>query len=813
MTLAAGATRSLRIGRAPENDVVLDYEMVSWHHARLILEASGAIRLEDLGSTNGTFLNRPDNRVQRAAVTADDHLFFGTLKVRVARLLGEALALGNASQGHIRFTGHEMVLGRDPAADYPLTDPTVSWRHARLRRTPGGIEVEDLGSQNGTFVDGAPVHGRVALKTGSEIGLGHLRFRLLDDLGTLDKRSYADNVTVAAQDVMVEVGRGRGRRRLLEPVSLTVLPGELVALMGLAGAGKTTLLKALNGYTKPTSGRVLFNGEDLYERQEQFRTQIGYVPQDDILHGQLTVREALRYTARLRTDLRADEIEARVTQVLRDLGIDDIGDRLIGSPERKVISGGQRKRVSIAMELLSDPSVLFLDEPTSGLSSYDAYQVVRLLRRLADLGKTIICTIHQPSVEVFREFDELMAVARDKGDNPGLLVYFGPAWPAAVEFFQPSSRRGDNAPGSPEDVMLGLSERPAAEWASQYRKSTFHRDYVVRRAVAARASGERPTKGRASAAAGLRQLVPLIERNLLLKVRDRLQTTILLAQAPLFAGLVSMVFFGLVDRHFDDPASWAAFSGKVSSVHFLVVVAAVWFGCNNAARDVVGETTILQRERMVNLRLPAYVLSKMAVLALLCLVQCTVLLAIVYHLCALAGPFEGLWAVLAAASLAGTTLGLLISAVSLTTEAAIALLPVVLLPFILLGGGIKPVHEMPGLAQAIAALTPTRWAYEANLVQEAAHRSSSFTNAIEQQLRTCQQAAAACQPTTPPRSAADDRVASRVAVPEVERDLAAAALPPHVRRSTLSFTFQVLATQCAVALVLVLTVLRARFQR
>ena len=802
--------RVIAIGRAPDNDVVLDYPMVSWQHARLTRGSTGELVVEDLGSTNGTFLNAPDNRISVAPVRPDDSVFFGTLKVRASRLLESGrLVLGDASQGQVRFTGQQMVLGRDPEADCPLPYPMISWRHARLERTSRGIEVEDLGSRNGTFVDGVRIHGRVALQPGSEIALGSFRFRLLDDKGTLDKRTYADNVTISAVGVTVDVGRGSARQQLLQPVSLTILPGELVALMGLAGAGKTTLLKALNGYTPPTTGRVLFNGDDLYEHQEQFRTQIGYVPQDDILHAQLTVREALRYTARLRTDLRTDEIEARVTQVLTDLGIEDIGGRLIGSPEHKVISGGQRKRVSIAMELLSDPSVLFLDEPTSGLSSYDALQVVQLLRRLADRGKTIICTIHQPSTDIFKEFDGLLLVGRDKGNHPGMLVYFGPAYPAAIDFFSPHPKTG--AAGSPEDVMTGLAGRAASEWARAYEQSRFHDAYIVRRAVAAPDPGARQQRRR-RAAFSLGQFPTLASRTLRLKLRDRVQMAILLAQAPLFAALVSIVFFGLVDRHFDDPAEWAQFSGKLASVHFLMVVAAVWFGCNNAARDIVGETTVLQRERMVNLGLPSYVASKIAVLALLCVIQCTALLAVVYYFCDLVGPFATIWTVLVAASLTGTALGLLISAMSHTTEAAIAFLPVVLLPFILLGGGIKPVHEMPNLAQSIAAVTPTRWAYEANLLQEARQRSSTFTNALERKLLECQQAVAACQSARQPRGASGGEGPPARSV-ATERDVAATVFPPTVGRSTLRFTFQTLATQFAVAIILVLTALTVRFQR
>lgn len=181
-------------------------------------------------------------------------------------------------------------------------------------------------------------------------------------------------------------------------------PSEMVALMGRAGAGKTTLLKALNGYTPPAAGRVLFNGVDLYQSYDLYRQQMGYVPQDDIVHSQLTVREALYFSTKLRTDLRDHEIEARIDKILEELGILDKKDTLIGSPEKKVLRGGQRKRVNIAMELITDTPVLFLDEPTSGLSSYYAEGVIDLLQRLAREGKTIITTIHQPSIDVYKKF-------------------------------------------------------------------------------------------------------------------------------------------------------------------------------------------------------------------------------------------------------------------------------------------------------------------------------------------------------------------------------------------------------------------------
>jgi ABC-type multidrug transport system ATPase subunit len=416
-----------------------------------------------------------------AAVRPNDDLFLGSLKIPMQRLLGnQRLTLGGATGSSVSMRSDRMEIGRDPQCDYPLDYPMISWRHAVLTREGNAYFVTDLNSRNGTYVNGLRVAPRVKtmLQPGSEIGLGSFRFRLLFS-GQFERREYTGNVAIELVSLTVDIQQKGKPHRLLHPVSLTVFPSELISVMGPAGAGKTTLLKAMNGYTVPSNGRVLFNGADLYQFYDRFRLQMGYVPQDDIMHALLTVDEALFYTAKLRTDLRTHEIRQRTLQVLTDLGIDDIGDRQIGSPEMKVISGGQRKRVNIAMELLSDPNVLFLDEPTSGLSSYDALQVIRLLRRLATSGKTVILTIHQPSLDIYKEFDNLIMVSRDKGQGTsGALSYYGPAYPDSIQFFNPN-RGGEEL--SPEMLLDGLAKQPTSLWVDTYDRSSYKKQFVIDR--------------------------------------------------------------------------------------------------------------------------------------------------------------------------------------------------------------------------------------------------------------------------------------------------------------------------------------------
>jgi|HubBroStandDraft_6_1064221.scaffolds.fasta_scaffold09518_2 ABC-type multidrug transport system ATPase subunit len=709
--------QALTIGRAPECEICLDYPMISRQHAR-ISRSGKQWFIEDLKSLNGTALNTIDNKIQRAILEPTDEIYLGSYKIAASRILKEQhLVQGETAFERVKFQGDRMVMGRDPGAEYPLNFPTISWRHAELTRASDGIYVEDLGSSNGTYVNNARVSGKTLVRPGQEIGLGSFRFQLLED-GSLARREYIGNVTIEVNGVAVCAPNGDP---LLDSVSLTIFPSELVALMGPAGAGKTTFLKAINGYTPPAAGRVLFNGADLYQYYDRFRTQMSYVPQDDIVHPQLTVREALYFSAKLRTDLTDTEIELRIDKVLTSLGIQDKKNTIIGSPERKVLSGGQRKRVNIAMELIAAAPVIFLDEPTSGLSSYDAETVIQVLKKLSSEGDTtIITTIHQPSLEIFKQFDNLIMISRDPGGR-GALAYFGPAYPDSIEFFDPASAKAARThPGkdlAPEMLLSGLNTKKTAEWVATYEESRYKKFFVADRSGKVPSSTSETSEKDAVRKFGFGQWWTLVRRNFRLKARDQAQGTILLVQAPLVALLLGLVFKSL---RFSAPDE---FSTKLMEhavgLEFLMVLAAVWFGCNNVARDIVGEWTVFQRERMVSLKLPSYLFSKFAVAAVLSLFQCLMLLGILTLMCGLKGDFLATLGILYLSSLVGSAIGLCVSARSSTTEAAIAMLPLVLLPVIALGGGLTPVSEMSNPMQQIAKVVPSRWAFEAALLLEA----------------------------------------------------------------------------------------------
>jgi len=614
-----------------------------------------------------------------------------------------------------------LMIGRTPDNDLAIDHPLVSRRHARIDRSGAKLTVTDLGSTNGTFINGRRVSSVSALTIGDVVDIGGSRLVLLDE-GRLERRDYRGDTRIEAENV----GIIAGGRRILEKVSLTLLPSELVGLMGPSGAGKTTLMTMLNGYQPPSEGRVLFNGQDLYASFDRFRLGIGYVPQDDILHGDLTVGEALYFTARLRlpSDTSDAEIRQRIERVLTQLGIAHIRDSIIGTPTRKVVSGGERKRVNVAMELLNDPAVLFLDEPTSGLSSEDALAVMQSLRELAREGRTILLTIHQPSREVFRLMDNLAVVGRDvKTATPARLVYYGPAYPEAIRFFNPEKELSTDP--SPEGVLRGLAERPTLAWVDRYENSVLKQRFVRERAGQGVQRGTAVDGPRRQAAAW-RQTLVLIRRGFGLKARDAWNSAILLAQAPIIAVLLVLVF-GAASRKSGNPIEIAQSGVATATVLFLVNIAAIWFGCSNAAREIVSEWAVFGRERMLGLRLAAYVGSKVALLGLIGLAQCATLITIVKWGTHVDAPWPDILCVAFLSVLVGTSLGLLISVLARSSEVAISLVPLAVLPMVVLGGLIQPVDQMNRPARTLAHLMPSRWTFELAVTTEADQRAATPT--------------------------------------------------------------------------------------
>jgi ABC-type multidrug transport system ATPase subunit/pSer/pThr/pTyr-binding forkhead associated (FHA) protein len=715
-----GSTRIVLIGRAAGNDLVLRQPSVSARHARIVVGPDG-MWIEDLGSRNGTFVGTPPRRITREEITLDDRLVFGdaALPENALRDLLAHTPARRPDEGVIHLDDAALVtFGRRADANVAIDRPLVSALHASVGVERGRVVVRDLGSMAGTFVDGRRIERPVEIAPGSLVQVGDQRFRLSDDARALHPVDTAAD-SIEAVGVAVDAAG----RRLLDDVSLVVEPGEMVAIMGPSGAGKSTLLSVLNGQVTPAAGRIVIGGLDLHEHFELFRGRIGYVPQDDILHADLTVWQALWYAARLRLprDMADDEIARRIRQVLTQLGLEGTENTRVGDQRKRGVSGGQRKRVNLAMELLTDPPILVLDEPTSGLSSTDTISVLELLRSLADSGKTILVTIHQPSLEAYQKFDAVAVIARDSSTKQvGRLAWFGRAWPDAITFFEPLPP-GAPHPTTADGLLRGLASRSVSEWVKQWQQSVAKSIWVDGRSGGHAAGSGAARKPRPRPVERFSQWLTLVKRGLAVKASDRWNTAVLFLQAPLVGLLIAGVFSKVL-RMQPTLDTWPKVGVNMATMMFVTALAAIWFGSSATAREIVAEWPIYRRERMVGLSIISYLASKAALLLAVAAVQAALLLGIVAWACGVQSPWWHLFLVLYAAGLAGGAMGLVVSATLRTTEAATAILPVLLMPMIVLGGVLVPLADLPKVTQPLAAAMPSRWAFEGMVVPEAQAR-------------------------------------------------------------------------------------------
>ena len=732
-------SRTKVLGRHPECDIVITDPDVSGRHCMVTETATGWI-LEDLGSTNGVYVNGT-KVVGSCNITPEDRITLGQtcrfpwdqfqqpakskppeFGTRLELSKDGPISTPSFVMEKLPVKGDSITIGRHSSCEQVIPEPMVSAKHAKIRWVTNGAILEDLNSSNGTFVNGIRIQEPTLIKTGDIIGLGSYTFTLGGK--KLQAENRKSGFSLEAKNICVQVKE----KKLIQDVSIKLLPGEFAALMGPSGAGKTTLLNALNGYTPPAKGEVLVNGYDLYDYFDQFRNIIGYVPQDDVIHKELTVFEALWYSARLRlpSDYEDDEIRNRIKDVIKQLGLEGTENVLIGSPEKKGISGGQRKRVNLAMELLTDPKILFLDEPTSGLSSEDTLQVMKLLRKLADSGRTILLTIHQPSLEAYRLLDHLVLMAKDANrPEPGKLAYFGPAYPDAVEFFNPGGvpNLKPGAEPSPDEILRGLAKKPAFEWVQAFRESIHFETYVRCRADKEHKSKESNKIPQHVPDDPFRQWLVFVSRSVAIKKRDIVNSVILLCQAPVIGLLVAMV---LGEKSSEKPTqeNWLEATGAAATSIFMMAMSALWFGASNAVREIVGEWAVYRRERMVNLGLFAYVASKFTILGALCSMQCIALIGIITFFCGMKAGFISHIGIVFLTSIIGVGIGLVLSSLAKTTEVAIAALPIVLLALFILGGMIQPVHRMNGFMQLASNLDPARWAFEGLMVIENKNRDT-----------------------------------------------------------------------------------------
>lgn len=673
------AGQNLSIGRQGSGaGIALADEKVSRQHAEIFAE-NGKLYIRDIGSSNGTYIGQTKIEAQRKyALNGGDTVWLS--KSHCIKI--EAVASNfpspkpNPDEGNklnsLLQSKNRIVIGRASDCDIILNSMVVSRQHAIVHKDSSGVSVEVV-SSNGVFINNTHCKkgSKNALKSKDILKIGSFMMGIETAIANIKTRSK--EAAIIAEGIEKRYPNGYiGLQRM----SLNIRQKEFVALMGPSGCGKSTLLKCLNAAEPATAGTIKINGLNLISDYDQIKRSIGYVPQDDIVHKDLSLADTMYYAAKLRLadDISDGEMNNRIQEVLKSLNIDynALAKNKIGE-----LSGGQRKRISIAVEMLNEPTILFLDEPTSPLDPETIDEFLKCIRNLADEHNiTVVMVTHKP--------DDLEYVDRviflSKG---GYLTYFGEKHELTTHF---------NA----KNLIEVYKQHNSKEQGKQFNQ-TWNQNPKSQFILPQNTYGSQKTNS------SLRQLYWLTRRYFSIKASDKPNLILLLAQPVIIAMLLGFSFKNLQ-----------------VGVLFMVAVSAIWFGVSNAAKEIVGEMPIYMRERMYNVSIINYLLSKIGVLSIIALVQVLIFVFILSFFFGKSGEtlvekirivdypnYVGFMFLLSASA---TLLGLLLSSIFKTTEQVMTVVPIALIPQIMLAGVITKIDSQP--KELMSYVTLGRWGTE-----------------------------------------------------------------------------------------------------
>ncbi|KXF57017.1 ABC transporter [Rhodococcus sp. SC4] len=692
------AGKAVRIGRDPQLEITIVDPMVSREHARLTWDEGW--QLVDSGSKNGIYVDGA--RREKVPVTNPVVVRLGdaaegpVVRISVedpdatrqdvgARWDESTIGVGAPSAPpptpHEAVPKGSLTVGRSPDNDIVVRDVLASRHHAIVHNVPSGLEIDDLGSVNGTFVGDIRV-SRAQLTDGDVVTIGNTDFSVQE--GRLVPRQAvvptAGGLRVDGVGLTIE-----GGRRLLEDVTFTAQPGSLTAVIGPSGAGKTTVATIISGSERPTEGVVEFEGRSVHAEYQVLRSRIGMVPQDDVVHRQLTIRQALGYAAELRLPpdtSRADREEV-IETVLDELQLSEHADTRVDR-----LSGGQRKRASVAMELLTGPSLLILDEPTSGLDPALDRQIMATLRRLADSGRVVVIVTH--SLSYLEMCDQVLLLAPG-----GKTAYVGP----------------------PDKVGAALG---STDWADIFARVAADPDGVFAEYRATRPAVEVPPPsppgplGSPAHTSRRKQLSTVVRRQARLIRADR-GYLIFLSLLPFVLGGLAVLVPG--DTGFGP--SGLDESGELTQILVVLILGAAFMGCSLTIRDLVGERMIYHRERAAGLLPSAYLTAKIVVFCAAAIVQSVIMVTIMF----VGKGFPGRGSVIPSGSvelivdIAVTTcscvlVGLALSSVARSNEQVMPMLVVTIMVQLVMCGGLITITGRAVLEQ-VSWLFPSRWGFAA----------------------------------------------------------------------------------------------------
>jgi len=516
----------------------------------------------------------------------------------------------------------------------------------------------------------------------------------------------------------------------LRNINFSENQGKLVGIMGASGAGKTTLLNVMAGLNRPTTGEIRINGINLHEEEEKLKGVIGYIPQDDLLIEELTVFQNLYYNAKLVFDDKTeDEIKDLVNKTLGNLGLGDIKDLKVGSPLNKLISGGQRKRLNIALELIREPAVLFVDEPTSGLSSRDSENVMDLLRELTLKGKLIFVVIHQPSSEIYKMFDNMVIL-----DEGGYMVYYGNPVESVIYFKKMDAQVNSDVGECPTcgnvnpELIFNIMEARVVDEYGQYTdkrkippkkwEEKLNNNVKIEKVPEAE---EKPPSS-TNLPSWLTQFKIYTIRDFLSKISNKQYVALNVLEAPILGFILSYII-----RYVPDPTSGNyifRLNENIPIFIFMSIIVALFLGLTVSAEEIFRDRKILRREQFLNLSKSSYLSSKVVILILISAIQSFLFVLIANSILEIKGMYFEYWFALFITAVCANMLGLNISASFNSAVTIYIIIPLLMIPMMILSGAMFPFDKLNRSISSIekvpmiAEIMPTKWSYEALMVNQ-----------------------------------------------------------------------------------------------
>ena len=667
----------LFFGHGPTNDIIIDSANIDYNQGYLQITDYGVLAV----NTSPQFPMISNNNKAFKDLYLQEGGFIKIVDPREPSIQGVIMIMSiNENLDEWKpypLVAESITIGSSNTCDIILSPTGVAKRHASIYHSKNKNVIVDEYSTNGIYINGSkiPAGQRIILHNLDIILIGNSKIVLFDN--KIYYQIFERGIRLEAFDIIKDVRIKFKTKRIASNVNMDIKPSEFVAFVGGSGAGKSTFMKCISGVTPPSSGTVLMNGENLYENYQNLKYNIGYVPQDDIVFPNLTLNDMLQYAAKLRMPDNATpkERNTRIKEVLEIVQLSDFENSYI-----RQLSGGQRKRASIAVELIADPNLFFLDEPTSGLDPGTERSIMNTLRNMSRMGKTIILVTH----------NTLNLHLCDKvaffGQGGHLCFYGAPQ--DALTFF-----------GVDDFVdIYNLISEDMTYWYEKFQELQKVEKSNLQK------SKERTNlmhKGKSF----FKQLATLVSRYIKLIANDRQQLLLLFAQAPIVAIFLSVVTNSKLYVQYED----------TKAILFSIGCASIWLGLMNSVQEICKEKVILQKEYMSDLKLSAYLLSKFIVQGILAFIQALLLVFIFQAIAGksqysiLINPFWDMQIICFLSILSSASMGLFISSIVKNANIAMSVIPLVLVPHLLFSGML---FELEGLADKFSNLILCRWTVE-----------------------------------------------------------------------------------------------------